>query len=96
MIKSSIRELAVGAVNRKNVGTTIAATSCLAHRVELSTAVLVGNPVPVDEQLDPSLLEFIRQATGDASLNSNVALYRNNARLAAQIAVALEATTGST
>jgi len=42
------------------------------------------------------LLEFIRQATGDASLNSNVALYRNNARLAAQIAVALEATTGST
>ena len=92
MIKSSIRELAVGAVNRKNVGTTIAATSCLAHRVELSTAVLVGNPVPVDEQLDPSLLEFIRQATGDASLNANVALYRNNARVAAEIAVALEAT----
>jgi len=220
VIKSSIRELAIGAVNRKNAGTTIAATSLLAHRagikvfatgglggvhhgaetnfdesadllalaqnpivlvssgakavldihatlerfeslsvpivgyrtnaypgfyvaesgftvphrvespedvatiyraqrqLELSTAVLVGNPVPVDEQLDPSrldgvveqawaaldeqgvtgqevtpfLLEFIRQATGDASLNANVALYRNNARVAAEIAVALEAT----
>lgn len=223
VIKSSIRELAIGAVNRKNAGTTIAATSLLAHRagikvfatgglggvhhgaetnfdesadllalaqnpivlvssgakavlnihatlerfeslsvpivgyrtnaypgfyvaesgftvphrvespedvatiyrtqraMELSTAVLVGNPVPVEEQLDPSLLdgvveqawsaleeqgvqgqevtpfllEFIRRATGDASLNANVALYRNNARVAAQIAVALETTTGS-
>lgn len=223
VIKSSIRELAIGAVNRKNAGTTIAATSFLAHRagikvfatgglggvhhgaetnfdesadllalaqnpivlvssgakavldihatlerfeslsvpivgyrtnaypgfyvaesgytvqhrvespedvatiyhaqrqLELATAVLVGNPVPVDEQLDPTLLdgvveqawaaldeqgvkgqevtpfllEFIRQATGDASLNANVALYRNNARVAAQVAVALEATNGS-
>lgn len=223
VVKSSIRELALGAVNRKNGGTTIAATALLAHRVgikvfatgglggvhhgaetnfdesadllalaqnaivlvssgakavlnihatlerfeslsvpivgyrtnaypgfyvaesgfslshrvespedvatiyraqrqlELPTAVLVGNPVPEDEQLDPSLLdgvveqawaaleeqgvqgqevtpfllEFIRQATGDASLNANVALYRNNARVAAAIAVALEATSGS-
>jgi len=223
VIKSSIRELAIGAVNRKNAGTTIAATSLLAHRagikvfatgglggvhhgaetnfdesadllalaqnpivlvssgakavldihatlerfeslsvpivgyrtnaypgfyvaesgftvphrvespedvatiyraqrqLELSTAVLVGNPVPVDEQLDPSrldgvveqawaamdeqgvtgqavtpfLLEYIRQATGGASLDANVALYRNNLRLAAQVAVALEATNGS-
>ncbi|QDO89518.1 pseudouridine-5'-phosphate glycosidase [Ornithinimicrobium ciconiae] len=223
VIKSSIRELAIGAVNRKNAGTTIAATSFLAHRsgikvfatgglggvhhgaetnfdesadllalaqnpivlvssgakavlnihatlerfeslsvpivgyqtnaypgfyvaesgftvshriesaadaatiyhaqrqMELATALLVGNPVPVDEQLDPSLLdgvveqawaaleeqgvkgqqvtpfllEFIRQATGDASLNANVALYRNNARVAAEIAVALEASNGS-
>ena len=223
MIKSSIRELAIGAVNGKNAGTTIAATSFLAHRagikvfatgglggvhhgaetnfdesadllalaqnpivlvssgakavldihatlerfeslsvpivgyrtnaypgfyvaesgftlphrvegpedvatiyhaqrqLELSTAVLVGNPVPVDEQLDPSLLdgvveqawgaleeqgvkgqevtpfllEFIRKATGDASLNANIALYRNNARVAAQIAVALEASSRS-
>ena len=223
VIKSSIRELAIGAVNRKNAGTTIAATSFLAHRagikvfatgglggvhhgaesnfdesadllalaqnpivlvssgakavlnihatlerfeslsvpivgyrtnaypgfyvaesgfsvphrvespedvatiyhaqrqLELATAVLVGNPVPTDEQLDPSLLdgvveqawaaleeqgvkgqevtpfllEFIRQATGDASLNANVALYRNNARVAAEIAVALEASSGS-
>lgn len=84
--------------------------------LELRTAVLIGNPVPVEEQLDPSLLdgvvqkawdalaeqgvtgqavtpfllEFIRQETGDASLDANVALYRNNARLAAEIAVALE------
>ena len=223
VIKSSIRELAIGAVNRKNAGTTIAATSLLAHRagikvfatgglggvhhgaetnfdesadllalaqnpivlvssgakavldihatlerfeslsvpivgyrtnaypgfyvaesgfsvahrvespedvaaiyhaqrqLELSTAVLVGNPVPADEQLDPTLLdgvveqawaamdeqgvtgqavtpfllEYIRQATGGASLDANVALYRNNLRLAAQVAVALEATNGS-
>lgn len=217
--KSGIRELAIGAVNKKNAGTTIAATSFLAnlagvhvfatgglggvhhgaaenfdesadlvalaqnpivlvssgakavldihatlerfeslsvpivgyrtnaypgfyvvdsgfkipHRVEsadqvaeiyaaqrslgLSTALLVGNPVPEAEQLDPTLLdgvveqawaaledqgvegqqvtpfllEFIRQATNDASLDANVALYRNNARVASEIAVALAA-----
>jgi pseudouridine-5'-phosphate glycosidase len=103
----------------------------IAHRVEspqevasifmaqcalgLRTALLVGNPVPADEQLDPALLagvvekawlaadaqgiqgqgvtpfllDFIRRETGDASLDANVALYRNNARLAAQVAVAL-------
>ena len=103
----------------------------IAHRVEspqevanifmaqralgLRTALLVGNPVPVDEQLDPVLLadvlekawialdaqgikgqgvtpfllDFIRRETGDASLDANVALYRSNARLAAQVAVAL-------
>ena len=81
----------------------------------LRTALLVGNPVPVDEQLDPALLagvvekawialdaqgimgqgvtpfllDFIRRETGDASLDANVALYRSNARLAAQVAVAL-------
>jgi pseudouridine-5'-phosphate glycosidase len=81
----------------------------------LRTALLVGNPVPADEQLDPALLadvvekawiaadaqgiqgqrltpfllDFIRRETGGASLDANVALYRNNARLAAQIAVAL-------
>lgn len=217
VLKSGIRELAIGAVNGKNAGTTIAATSFLAHRagikvfatgglggvhhgastnfdesadllalannpivlvssgakavldihatlerfeslsvpivgyrthaypgfyvaesgfslthrietpqeaatiyatqrdLELSTALLVGNPVPADQQLDPSLLdgvvekawaaldeqgiqgqevtpfllEFIRQETGDASLDANVALYCNNASVAAQIAVAL-------
>jgi len=81
----------------------------------LRTALLVGNPVPLDEQLDPALLtrvvekawaaldaegvtgqgvtpfllDFIRRETGDASLKANVALYRSNARLAAQVAVAL-------
>lgn len=217
VLKSGIRELAIGAVNGKNAGTTIAATSFLAHRagirvfatgglggvhhgastnfdesadllalannpivlvssgakavldihatlerfeslsvpivgyrthsypgfyvadsgfsvshrietpddaatiystqreLELSTALLVGNPVPTDQQLDPSLLdgvvekawaaldeqgisgqevtpfllEFIRRETGDASLDANVALYRNNALVASQIAVAL-------
>lgn len=83
--------------------------------LELDSALLVGNPVPVDEQLDPSLLdgviekawaaleeqgvagqdvtpfllEFIRQETGDASLNANIALYRNNIQLASQVATAL-------
>lgn len=81
----------------------------------LRSALLVGNPVPVAEQLDPQLLDgvvhkawaalaeqgiegqavtpflldFIRRETGDASLDANVALYRNNVRLAAEIAVAL-------
>ena len=36
-----------------------------------------------------TLLFLIRRETGDASLNANVALYRSNARLAAQVAVAL-------
>ncbi len=221
-LKSGIRELAIGAVNKRNAGTTIAATSFLAHaagvevfatgglggvhhgasenfdesadlvalannpivlissgakavldihatlerfetlsvpvvgyrtnaypgfyvvdsgfevphRVEtpqdiatiyaaqrdlrLRTALLVGNPVPADEQLDPSLLDgvihkawdaleeqhiegqavtpflldFIRRETGDASLEANIALYRNNARLASQVAVALNADAG--
>lgn len=83
--------------------------------LELDSAILVGNPVPEDQQLDPTLLdgvveaawkaldeqkvegqqvtpfllEFIRQETGDASLDANVALYFNNARLAAEIAGAL-------
>lgn len=88
--------------------------------MDLNTALLVGNPVPADEQLDPSLLdgvvqkawdaleeqgiegqavtpfllEFIRNETGGASLDANVALYRNNARLAAEVAGALAAQEG--
>lgn len=219
VLKSGIRELPIGAVNRRNAGTTIAATAFLAHRVGvdvfatgglggvhhgaaenfdesadlyalathpivlvssgakavldihatlerleslsvpvvgyrthaypgfyvtesgfdlshrvespeevakvfraqrglgLPAALLVGNPVPEDQQLDPTLLDgvvqqawdalaeqgvsgqqvtpflldFIRRATGDASLDANVALYRNNVTLAAQIATALRA-----
>ena len=85
------------------------------RRLGSNSALLVGNPVPADEQLNPELLdgvvekawaaldeqgvegqdvtpfllEFIRQETDDASLDANVALYRNNARLAAEIAVSL-------
>ncbi|KMY23720.1 pseudouridine-5'-phosphate glycosidase [Actinobaculum suis] len=81
----------------------------------LSEAICVGNPVPEAEQLDPEgldviiekawqaledqnvegqavtpfLLEFIRQETNNASLDANVALYFNNARVAADIAAAL-------
>lgn len=83
--------------------------------LDLKSALLIGNPVPEDEQLDPAtmdgviqdawdaleeqkvagqdvtpfLLEFIRQATGGASLEANVALYRNNVRVASLIAGAL-------
>lgn len=85
--------------------------------MDLPAALLVGNPIPVEEQLDPSvldgvvqeawaaledqgvqgqavtpfLLDFIRRATGEASLDANVALYRNNVRLGSQIALALAA-----
>lgn len=78
----------------------------------LEAGLLVGNPVPEDEQLDPALLDgvvqaawnaaeerhihgqamtpflldFIRQQTGGASLDANVALYRNNVRLATEVA----------
>lgn len=83
--------------------------------LELPQAILVGNPVPTDQQLDPSLLDgvierawravedgkiegqqvtpflldFIRRETNDASLDANVALYLNNARVAADIAKSL-------
>lgn len=101
--------------HRVDTPTQVARIYAAQRALELKTALLVGNPVPVDEQLDPSLLdgvvqqawdalaeqgikgqavtpfllEFIRKQTGDASLDANVALYRNNARVAAAIAVAL-------
>lgn len=79
------------------------------------SGVLVANPVPEAEQLDPSeldgviedawaaaerdgiggqastpyLLDFIRRATDGRSLDANVALYRNNIRLACEVAAAL-------
>lgn len=92
------------------------ATAFTAQRgLGLPSALLVGNPVPKDEQLDPDLLhgvvqkawdaldeqgiegqavtpfllEYIRQETKDASLDANVALYRNNVRLATAVAKAL-------
>ena len=43
----------------------------------------------------PFLLEEVRRATGDRSLRANIALLRNNARLAARIAAALSATTAA-
>lgn len=81
----------------------------------IDSAVLVANPVPADEQLDPKeledvlkrawqaaeeqhiggqastpfLLDFIRVATEGRSLDANVALYYNNARLASEIAAEL-------
>ena len=103
--------------HRVETAEQIAAIYQAARDLGLPQALLVGNPVPLDEQLDPSLLDgvieqawaaldeqgivgqgvtpflldFIRRATGDASLKANVALYRNNVRLASEIAVALVA-----
>lgn len=93
------------------------AASIIAAQRELGldASLLIGNPVPAAEQLDPSmlddivqkawdaleaeniegqrvtpfLLDFIRRETGNASLDANVALYRNNVRLASEIASAL-------
>lgn len=79
--------------------------------------LVLANPIPPGEQLDPGLhgrvladglaalkrhgvrgkavtpflLEHFRQATGGASLRVNKAIIRRNARLAAQVAVALAA-----
>lgn len=81
----------------------------------ISSGILIANPVPADEQLDPAeldgvierawaaaerdgitgqastpyLLDFIRRATQGRSLDANVALYKNNVRLAVEIAHAL-------
>ena len=81
----------------------------------LPSGVLVANPVPEAEQLDPTeldgvieaawaaaekdhiggqastpyLLDYIRRATEGRSLDANVALYRNNIRLACEVAAAL-------
>lgn len=81
----------------------------------VGSGVLVANPVPEAEQLDPAeldgvveaawaaaekdgisgqastpyLLDFIRRATDGRSLDANVALYRNNIRLACPVSVAL-------
>lgn len=112
-----VAESGYGLAHRVESAEEIATIYNAQRNLELQTALLVGNPVPVDEQLDPSLLDgvveeawaaldeqgvkgqqvtpflldFIRQETGDASLNANVALYRNNIRLAARIAKALTA-----
>jgi pseudouridine-5'-phosphate glycosidase len=85
------------------------------------SGVLVANPVPEAEQLDPDeldgvveaawaaaeqdgisgqaatpyLLDHIRRATGGRSLDANVALYRNNIRLACEVAWALAGSSAS-
>ena len=81
----------------------------------LNGGVLIANPIPKPDQIDPAkieasitnalaladeksisgkaltpfLLDQIRQITDGASLNANKALVRNNAVLAADIAVAM-------
>jgi pseudouridylate synthase len=86
----------------------------------LQQALVVANPLPPDEQLDPDLhdrvldegltelhrrgvsgknvtpflLDHFHRATGGKSLEANVRIVLRNARLAAQIAVALRELTG--
>ncbi|PWH07383.1 pseudouridine-5-phosphate glycosidase [Brachybacterium endophyticum] len=90
----------------------IASVFAAQRALEMTSALLVANPVPADEQLDPALLQgviekawaavedqsvegqqvtpflldFIRRETGGASLDANVALYRSNVSLAAEVA----------
>lgn len=93
----------------------IATVLTVQRALGVTSGVLVANPVPADEQLDPAeldgvieaawaaaerdaiggqastpyLLDFIRRATDGRSLDANVALYRNNIRLACEVAAAL-------
>lgn len=93
----------------------VAAMLTVQRDLAIPSGVLVANPVPEAEQLDPVeldtaverawaeaeregvsgqettpyLLDYIRRATDGRSLDANVALYRNNVRLAAEVASAL-------
>lgn len=110
-----VQDSGFGLDHRVESAQEIAAAYAAQRELGLDSALLVGNPVPEDEQLDPGgldevvqkawdaleaagvtgqgvtpfLLEFIRKETGGESLDANVALYRNNVRLAAEIAGAL-------
>ena len=66
----------------------VAATRQLQVPAEQAWAALEEQKV-TGQAVTPFLLEFIRQATGDASLDANVALYYNNIRVASQIANSL-------
>lgn len=95
----------------------IATVLLTARALGVGSGVLVANPVPEAEQLDPAeldgvieaawaaaerdgisgqastpfLLDYIRRATEGRSLQANVALYRNNIRLACEVSAALVA-----
>ena len=92
----------------------LAAAVRLHLSLELGTGVLIGNPIPVADEMDaqlydhalttalseaaaggirgravtPFLLERMRAVTGGESVRVNVALLRNNAQVAAALAVA--------
>lgn len=113
-----VRESGFTVAHKVDSPEEIAAIYTAQRALDLPTALLVGNPVPADEQLDPTLLdgviskawaaladqgikgqavtpfllEFIRKETDGASLDANVALYRNNVRVASQVSKALTAT----
>lgn len=93
----------------------VAAIYRASRALGLPASVLVGNPIPESDSLDPAmldevierawaaaddagirgqattpfLLDFIQRETGGASLEANVALYRNNVSLGCEIARAL-------
>jgi pseudouridylate synthase len=93
----------------------IARAIYLHRRLGTGTGVLIANPIPQENALDPSLIETtitiavteadrngiagkaltpflltrINELSRGASLDANIALVRNNAKLAARIAIAL-------
>ncbi|WP_353809195.1 pseudouridine-5'-phosphate glycosidase [Agromyces sp. SYSU T00194] len=93
----------------------VAAVTAARDALGLPAAVLVANPVPAAEQLDPALhdrvlaealaaadaagisghdttpflLDFVQRATGGASLEANLAVYRGNVALGGEIARAV-------
>lgn len=103
--------------NRVESADDIATIFQAQRELGVPSGLLVANPVPEAEQLDPTeldgvveaawaaaerdgitgqastpyLLDFIRRATDGRSLDANVALYRNNVRLASEVAAALVA-----
>lgn len=89
-----------------------AAVFAASQELGLPSSVLIANPIPEEDSLDPHeldgiiqdawdatekegitgqattpfLLDYVRRATGNRSLEANVALYCNNVRLGARIA----------
>ncbi|GAA1485093.1 pseudouridine-5'-phosphate glycosidase [Brachybacterium fresconis] len=112
-----VRESGFRVAHRLDAPEEVAGVYRAQRALGLPSALLVANPVPQEEQLDPSLLQgvierawaavdeekvegqqvtpflldFIRRATGGASLDANVALYRSNVRLATEVAGAIAA-----
>jgi pseudouridylate synthase len=109
------RDSGLRAPLRLDTPSEIAAFLSAKWRLGLSGGVLIANPIPMDQAVDPILINSaIKTAIGEAerqgigskavtpfllsrisaitegkSLAANVALAKNNARLAAQIAIAL-------
>ncbi len=109
------RSSGLGVAHRFDTPGEIARVVAAQHALGLRTGILVTNPIPGANAIDPAdidphiakavqdadargiggkeltpfLLQRILELTGGRSLEANIALIKNNAMLAAQIAVAL-------